>query len=415
MRKNVGLVLTFVVLLFFSLSLVSFISAGQLQVTQEHPFLINGSWMPAKNLHVGDILQTSDGGKVRITSIEDIISEKPFFVYNFEDTFGINNYIVNGGDGIGVVVHNSNANVNPPRRYSDSYLERIIATEDPKYAVSPTYKSRMVSAIDENVINLKPGSQQETLLETIDDRLAVAETTILENGKKDVDLIEALNTGKKIVQGTGSSTTSFSPSFVTGKYAYLDSKLNSNFMKSGNPNLREFDTTADGPDALFTAFFKDYNANPKNKAKIVNVLSVYEKSYDIPESTQKFIYQVYKVRYGAGSEGNWIVHGQPAAKQAVLNHLYNLGDKVLKTQNYEERVKLIAQYEWWFFNSNPTIRGGASIGDIMSLSMQIKIGMPIRKVYYHKDFEALSMTLEDYTKFVINEFKINVNNVPLPP
>ncbi len=107
MKKIGGLVLTFAFLFLLILSF-SFISAGELQVTQEHPFLINGNWMPAKDLVVGDILQTSNGGRVRITGIENIISEEPFLVYNFEDTFGINNYIVNGGDGVGVVVHNSN-------------------------------------------------------------------------------------------------------------------------------------------------------------------------------------------------------------------------------------------------------------------------------------------------------------------
>jgi hypothetical protein len=49
------------IILFASFSLVS---AGSLRVTEEHPFLINGEWIPANQLVVGDILQTPDGKKL---------------------------------------------------------------------------------------------------------------------------------------------------------------------------------------------------------------------------------------------------------------------------------------------------------------------------------------------------------------
>lgn len=91
----------------FLLSLFSsFVSAGQLKVTNEHPFYVNGSWVTAGDLKVGDLLTTEDGKQVRITSLEDIVSLDNFSVYNLEA--GIyHNFIVNGGDDIGVVVHNS--------------------------------------------------------------------------------------------------------------------------------------------------------------------------------------------------------------------------------------------------------------------------------------------------------------------
>ena len=35
---------------------ISLVSAGTLKVTSEHPFLINGEWIPAKELKIGDRL-----------------------------------------------------------------------------------------------------------------------------------------------------------------------------------------------------------------------------------------------------------------------------------------------------------------------------------------------------------------------
>ena len=96
----------FLILLASIIGFVSFASAGELQVTEEHPFLVNDSWIPAKNLSVGDELLTIDGKKVRITEIEEVVSDETFSVYNLEAGF-YHNFIVNGGDGLGVVVHNS--------------------------------------------------------------------------------------------------------------------------------------------------------------------------------------------------------------------------------------------------------------------------------------------------------------------
>ena len=59
----------FLILLASIIGFVSFASAVELQVTEEHPFYVNGEWMPAKQLAVGDELSTIDGKKVRITEI----------------------------------------------------------------------------------------------------------------------------------------------------------------------------------------------------------------------------------------------------------------------------------------------------------------------------------------------------------
>jgi hypothetical protein len=73
--------------------------------------LINGEWIPASDLKVGDELTTIDGKRVRITSIEDIETKEPFPVYNLE-AGKYHDFVVDGGDGLGVIVHNSNSPLN---------------------------------------------------------------------------------------------------------------------------------------------------------------------------------------------------------------------------------------------------------------------------------------------------------------
>ncbi len=74
-----------------------------LKVTLEHPFYLNGEWIPASELKVGDELFTIDGKKARITGIKEVYIPEGIEVYNLE-VKGYENYIVENG----VVVHNSN-------------------------------------------------------------------------------------------------------------------------------------------------------------------------------------------------------------------------------------------------------------------------------------------------------------------
>lgn len=87
----------------FFIFLLPFAYSSQLKVTEEHPFLINGSWIKASELKQGDILKTFDGKQVIIKNITDIQTEEPFLVYNFEDDYALHNYVVENG----LVVHNS--------------------------------------------------------------------------------------------------------------------------------------------------------------------------------------------------------------------------------------------------------------------------------------------------------------------
>ena len=73
-----------------------------LKVTGEHPFYLNGEWVVAKDLNVGDELLTIDGKIARIIGIKDV--NENVDVYNIEAE-EYNDFIV----GQGIIVHNSDA------------------------------------------------------------------------------------------------------------------------------------------------------------------------------------------------------------------------------------------------------------------------------------------------------------------
>ena len=127
--KKVGWFLVFglfLILLVSVISLASLIRADELQVTEEHPFLVNDSWIPAKELVVGDELLTIDGEKVRITEIEEVVSEESFKVYNLH-VGGWNDFFAGG-----VLVHNKamwiGASAEPVyKESSHSFLETSVS------------------------------------------------------------------------------------------------------------------------------------------------------------------------------------------------------------------------------------------------------------------------------------------------
>jgi len=108
--------------LFFAICLalllfLPLISASQLKVTSEHPFLVNNNWIPASQLQVGDKLKTIDGKTAVIKNIKDVVSDKVFPVYNLQ-VGGVENYFAND-----ILVHNKPVkNLNPPIEES-GYVE----------------------------------------------------------------------------------------------------------------------------------------------------------------------------------------------------------------------------------------------------------------------------------------------------
>jgi hypothetical protein len=99
------------ILLFVLIIVLSLVSAGTLKVTEEHPFLVNGEWISASQLRVGDVLQTIDGKNVTIKKITPHETSEPFSVYNLEagifHDFVVADSSEPAGEEVGVVVHNS--------------------------------------------------------------------------------------------------------------------------------------------------------------------------------------------------------------------------------------------------------------------------------------------------------------------
>jgi len=93
MKKSVILL----VICFLALSF-SIVSASQLKVTSEHPFLVNNEWIPASQLQVGDSLKTIDGKQVVIKNITEV--DERVEVYNLHVN-NVENYFAND-----VLVHN---------------------------------------------------------------------------------------------------------------------------------------------------------------------------------------------------------------------------------------------------------------------------------------------------------------------
>ncbi len=98
--KKAGVILLLLALILFS----NLVSAGELKVTSEHPFLIEGNWVSANQLNVGDKLTLADGRKAVIKNIKRVVPADAFKVYNLE-TEKYNDFVV-GVEGL--VVHNSN-------------------------------------------------------------------------------------------------------------------------------------------------------------------------------------------------------------------------------------------------------------------------------------------------------------------
>jgi len=103
-----------------------FISASSLRVTQEHPFLVNNSWIPVKNLSIGDIL-TGVSGKFIITNITEVLGNVT--VYNMKVN-GLEDYFAGG-----VLVHNKAMKAKPPFFTEEVLEDPVVQIESPLLAV----------------------------------------------------------------------------------------------------------------------------------------------------------------------------------------------------------------------------------------------------------------------------------------
>ncbi len=97
----------------FLILLIPIAYSAELRVTLEHPFLLEGGWVAASELKVGDELTTSDGRKARIKNIIDVGSQVE--VYNLH-VAGPNTFFAND-----ILVHNKAM----PARKGHPYLPDV--------------------------------------------------------------------------------------------------------------------------------------------------------------------------------------------------------------------------------------------------------------------------------------------------
>jgi len=120
----------------------------------------------------------------------------------------------------------------------------------------------------------------------------------------------------------------------------------------------------------------------------------------IPGSFRK-----YKQVFSRGGAKIHMYHVPYKQSRAVMRALGILWKRILKNPNREDQYKALAEYEWWFFQGNLLGRGGAAMGDAMSIIAQRAIGIPLRTEYRNMDFNALSLPLERYISLRVEELK----------
>ena len=111
-------------------------------------------------------------------------------------------------------------------------------------------------------------------------------------------------------------------------------------------------------------------------------------------------------------EGIFLTHFRKEDKPKIARHLNSLHDRIASSNSPVEQARLISEFEWWWFSSNPTTRGGAAIGDSMSMVYQQHVGIPIRNGFTNQDYVAIGSNLENYVEARTRQF-IQGNRVPV--
>jgi len=365
----------FILFLALFLILTTLVQAGELKVTQEHPFLVDNQWIPASDLQVGDILKTADGKSVRITNIQDVETEEPFLVYNLEA--GIYHNFIVGLDNL--IAHNSNR---PRTILSKSRLKTIIA-EDP----TNIYADKM----SDLTFRLKPrtGNFEDEFFKMGSGRASIA----LQQGDDDFAR-EVMRSLGKIQGGQGTGIT-YSPATPTStRYPGLYQKIQEGIFRNPREALRvrPWNSMAEPEMALKNSYFGQY---------IQEGISVYEKTYFI--EGREMTYRIFNLiePYGGGKPAVIIQHIGTGPNNEVITNLGKIWNRALTSPSIRQRADAIAEFEWLYMTSNPLGRGGASTGDSLSLALQMENGFSLRPKYdpiNRVDFNVLSAAEDAYIK-----------------
>lgn len=113
----------------------------------------------------------------------------------------------------------------------------------------------------------------------------------------------------------------------------------------------------------------------------------------------------YRIARKGHSDTINIYHASNRDVPDILAYLDSLWDVVLGAQAWSGRSRALAEFEWWFIAANVTARSGAGIGDSLSLVLQRRVGIPIRREFQHVDWEVLSRPLHEYVAWRVAQIQ----------
>lgn len=128
---------------------------------------------------------------------------------------------------------------------------------------------------------------------------------------------------------------------------------------------------------------------------------IFEKRYQFSEERQ----WVQKMEFVKDEKQIFIYHAANEEVPDILTYLQHIWEAVLNSAsqtealNQKEAIKWIARFEWWFIAPNITGNAGASLGNCLSLVLQLYLNLPIKTGFQHIDWDILTMALEDYIAF----------------
>jgi hypothetical protein len=137
--------------------------------------------------------------------------------------------------------------------------------------------------------------------------------------------------------------------------------------------------------------------NAEQEQAVIHQLN--QKGYD-----QKLISQVLDILKPYRNSYT-VSHAPAELVPAIKQELSSLWRKMYSSTRSEDKFKALAEYEWWSIQGNIFGRGGAAIGDAMSLMAQIAFDMPTRRAFANVDFEVLSRSREDYMAWRVKELQ----------
>lgn len=359
-------------LVFLLVLTLSFISAGTLKVTEEHPFLIDGEWIPASELEVGDELTLINGSKVVIKNIEDFEMEEPFPVYNLE-AGEFHNFVVCGEEDctendVGVVVHNSNVAIKQ-NYYTRDKFKRLIGLDSDE-----PLKNLFSEAMGDQAYITKPtpGNYKESVKSFAE---IAKEMAVIKGDTVKAEMIEM---GLKKFEGgmTAGATVSYASS-KKGFSQPLFNRIKNNLFE--NPLNKKFVSIGELPDGTETrVFLRTYFLKGESLQQRIE--------YDVIKGEIKVIHLFNQLNPRLGSTK---IH-------AHLESLWNIASN--PSRSSLKRAKALAEFEWYFMNNNPFGRSGAVLGDGLSMAISRSAGFKLRNTFGNLDFEVLSRTLEEWMK-----------------